>query len=173
MREQFRAVTSKVPEWFDIMGALPLVPNRATEKVYYRTMKRFQLQQKTYLEMLSDNNTLLDEEVAQQWLQKETRKLNVLMSRLEIYDSILEYQQRIGEPEGEGEGHGSRVSGVFFNEMLLAADHTSGNDKNIMRAIFTFRQAKMLLKSMSLKLLIQKGFVIADLNEIGLSLIHI
>ena len=82
-------------------------------------------------------------------LQKETRKQSLLESRIEIYDTVLQ-----------------EVTQVAFNEMRLAADHSSGNDTKAHRAIVTFRQARMLLRTVSLEYLVTDNNVIAHISKI-------
>ena len=50
--------------------------------------------------------------------------------------------------------------------MRLAADHSSGNDTKAHRAIVTFRQARMLLRTVSLEYLVTDNNVIADISKI-------
>ena len=50
--------------------------------------------------------------------------------------------------------------------MRLAADHSSGNDAKAHRAIVTFRQARMLLRTVSLEYLVTDNNVIADISKI-------
>ena len=96
-----------------------------------------------------DDEHLMDQEIAKQLLQKETRKQSLLESRIEIYDTVMQ-----------------AVTQVAFNEERLAADHCSGNDKHVRRVILTFKQARMLLGTVSLQYLVYDEMVIADISKI-------
>ena len=94
----------------------------------------------------SADENMCDAEAAKQLLQNETQKLNLLESRIEIYKTLY-----------------NDCSQATCNEMRLAADHTSRNEKAT-RAIVTFRQARKLLGSISLDRLIKDNKVIADMS---------
>ena len=66
-------------------------------------------------------------------LLRESQKLALLDSRLEIYDTVLQ-----------------QVEEIAFNEIRLATDHTSKNDTKVIRAIVTFKQARTLVDAVSL-----------------------
>ena len=79
-------------------------------------------------------------------LRRENRKLQLLQVRLHVYSIVLR-----------------DVTQVAFNEMRLAADHTSRNDLRVVRAILTFRQATLLLQHISLQH-ISAGRLIVDVS---------
>ena len=83
--------------------------------------------------------TECDLAATKQVLRREAQKLSLLESRLEIYATVLQ-----------------QVPQVAFNENRLANDHTSGNDSKVMRAIVTFRQARILVDQVSLTQIAQK-----------------
>ena len=75
--------------------------------------------------------------------------MSLVETRLEIYDTLLR-----------------GMTQVAFNEIRLAADHTSRNDRKAARTIVTFRQARMLLSVISLEDLINSNHVVADLSRL-------
>ena len=92
---------------------------------------------------------LIDVILAKSLIARETHKLLLLECRLEIYDTVCEHS-------------GTQVA---FNEERLAADHTSHNDTRAIRAIMTFRRAKMLLRHVSLESIVEKGMLLADISQ--------
>ena len=82
-------------------------------------------------------------------LRREVQKLSLLDSRVEIYTTVS-----------------SHITQVPFNEQRLPADHTSNNDLKAIRAIVTFRQAKMLINAVSLRNIADKGKLLIDLQQI-------
>ena len=81
-------------------------------------------------------------------LQSEARKLNLMESRLEIYETLLH-----------------DMTQVACNEIRLAADPTSRSEKAD-TTIVTFRQARMLLNAISLDDLINSHVVLADISDV-------
>ena len=111
-------------------------------------MKLLQQQQSKHVQApanFADKN-MCDAEAAKQLLQTETQKLNLLESRIAIYKTLHNH-----------------CSQATCNEMRLAADYTSRNEK-ASRAIVTFHQARMLLRSISYNNLIKDNKVIADMS---------
>ena len=83
-------------------------------------------------------------------LFRESNKLSLLECRLEIYTTIWQY-----------------VGQVAFNEFRLPSDYISKNDPNVMRAIVTFKQAKILVNAISLEELTKKNKLIIDISTIS------
>ena len=82
-------------------------------------------------------------------IRREAQKLSLLECRLEIYTTILEHTAQ-----------------VAFNEIRLATDHTSRNDSKAIRTIVTFKQAALLVQSISLTQILNKEKLIVDISTI-------
>ena len=156
LRCQLIGVASAVPNWTGMLVALPLVPNRASQMYDRDVMQQLWQEQARYVQYLAsqkratcDDEHPWDQEIAQQLLQKETRKQGLIESRMQIYDTVMQ-----------------AVTQVAFNEERLSADHCSGNDKHVRRVILTFKQARMLLGTVSLQYLVYDEMVIADISKI-------
>ena len=109
---------------------------------------------------------MCDAEATKELLQTETQKLNLLESRIAIYNTLHNDCSQVTTPAtrcGYGGPHQMRPFTILCNEMRLAADHTSKNEKAT-RAIVTFRQSRMLLGSISLDNLNKGNKVIADMR---------
>ena len=116
----FADVTSGVPDWTDDCAALPLLPSRASQKRYYDILKSLRENQARYVHLLTtikesyfDAATEWDLAAAKHVLRRESQKLSLLESRLEIYTTVS-----------------SHVTQVPYNEVRLPADHTSKNGTN-------------------------------------------
>ena len=94
--------------------------------------------------------TELDLTAVKQTIRRESQKLSLLECRLEIYNTISD-----------------QVAQVAFNEIRLAADHTSKNDTKVIRAIVTFKQAGLLVDGVSLTHIANENKLIVDISEIS------
>ena len=83
-------------------------------------------------------------------LRRESQKLSLLETRLEIYETVLQH-----------------VMQIAFNETRLATDHTSNNDPKVKRAIVTFKQAGMLVDAVSLTDIAKNNKLIADISKLS------
>ena len=135
----FTDVTSMVPDWTNYCTAIPLLPNRASQKQDYQNLTALRDHQARYLHLLTTMKlnhwhvaTKDDLETANHVLRREAHKLSLLDARLQIYNSVLQ-----------------KVTEVAFNEFRGANDHSSKNDNRSMRTNVTFRQAKMLIDNIS------------------------
>ena len=153
----FADVTSGVPDWTDYCAALPLLPSRASQKRDYEILKSLRENQARYVHLLTtikesyfDAATECDLAAAKHVLRRESQKLSLLDSRLEIYATVLQ-----------------QVAQVAFNEIRLATDHTSNNDTKVKRAIVTFKQAGMLVDAVSLTEIAKNNKLIVDISKIS------
>ena len=152
----FADVTSGVPDWTDFCESLPLLPNRASQKRDYETLKSLRDKQARYMDLLSKIKeryyhlaTELDLSDTKKLLRQESQKLSLLECRLEIYTTILDHTAQ-----------------VAFNEIQWATDHTSRNDSKAIRTIVTFKQAALLVQSISLTQILNKEKLIVDISRI-------
>ena len=153
----FADVTSGVPDWTDYCAALPLLPSRASQKRDYAILESLRENQARYVHLLTtikesyfDAATESDLVAAKHVLRRESQKLSLLESRLEIYATVLQ-----------------QVSQVAFNEIRLATDHTSNNDTKVKRAIVTFKQAGMLVDAVSVTEIVRDKKLIVDISKIS------
>ena len=153
----FADVTSGVPDWTDYCAALPLLPSRASQKRDYEILKSLRENQARYVHLLTtikesyfDAATEWDLAAAKHVLRRESQKLSLLECRLEIYNTISD-----------------QVAQVAFNEIRLAADHTSKNDTKVIRAIVTFKQAGRLVDGVSLPHIANENKLIVDISKIS------
>ena len=153
----FADVTSGVPDRAEHCAALPLLPSRASEKRDYEKLKSLRDMQARYVHYLGeikksyyDAATEYDLTVAKDVIRRESQKLSLLECRLEIYSTILE-----------------QVTQIAFNEIRLAADHTSNNDPKVIRAIVTFKQAGMLVDAVSLTEIANNQKLTVDISKLS------
>ena len=153
----FTDIITAVPDWRRMSAALPLLPSRASEKVDYDNLKlfrnnqaRFMDQLNTFKRMYFDAASESDLTAAKEVLRRESQKLSLLECRLELYTSVFE-----------------QITQVPFNEARLAADHTSHNDTKSIRAIVTFKQARMLVDAVSLKDIAENNKLIVDISRLS------
>ena len=104
----------------------------------------------TIKESYFDAATEYDLAAAKPVIRRESQKLSLLDSRLEIYATVLQ-----------------QVAQVAFNEIRLATDHTSNNDAKVKRAIVTFKQAGMLVDAVSLTEVAKHNKLIVDISNIS------
>ena len=104
----------------------------------------------TIKESYFDAATEWDLAAAKHVLRRESQKLSLLDSRLEIYATVLQ-----------------QVAQVAFNEIRLATDHTSNNDTKVKRTIVTFRQAGMLVDAVSLTEIAKTNKLIVNISKIS------
>ena len=153
----FADVTSGVPDWMDFCAAIALLPSRASEKRDYEILKSLRDKQARYVHLLArikesyfDAATKSDLTAAKHVLRRESQKLSLLECRVEIYSTILDY-----------------VAQVPFNEIRLATDHTSRNEPGVIRAIVTFKQARILVDSVLLTPIYKKNKLIVNISKIS------
>ena len=153
----FADVTSGVPDWTDYCAALPLLPSRASQKRDYEILKSLRENQARYVHLLTtikesyfDAATECDLAAAKHVLRRESQKLSLLDSRLEIYATVLQ-----------------QVEQVAFNEIRLATDHTSNNDTKVIRTIVTFKQAGILVDAISPTEITKNNKLIVDISKIS------
>jgi hypothetical protein len=108
---QFFELCAAVPDWMAMSTSLPMLPSRASEMYDRPIMETMKRQQARYVQMLmktfdSWGDDVSEKDAAQEMLQRETRKLSVLESRLDVYTIVA--VQRYGLPE---------LSQVFFNQI--------------------------------------------------------
>jgi hypothetical protein len=151
----FADVTSQVPDWTDYCAAVPLLPSRASQKRDYEKLKSLRENQARYVHYLStikesyfDAATEYDLAAAKHVIRRESQKLSLLDSRLEIYATVLQH-----------------VAEVAFNEIRLATDHTSKNDTKVKRAIVTFKQAGMLVDAVERTEIVKNNKLIVDISK--------
>ena len=144
-----------MPDWTDYCAALPLLPSRASQKRDYEILQSLRESQARYVHLLTtikesyfDAATEWDLAAAKHVLRRESQKLSLLDSRLEIYATVLQ-----------------QVAQVAFNEIRLATDHTSKNDPNVNRTIVTFKQAGMLVDAVSLTEITESNKLIVDISQ--------
>jgi len=94
--------------------------------------------------------TETDLAAAKHVFRRESQKLSLLETRIEIHTTI---SQQIGQ--------------VGFNEVRLATDHSSNNDTKVKRAIVTFKQAGMLVDAVSLEHIANSCKLIVDIENIS------
>ena len=87
---------------------------------------------------------------AEQVLRRESHKLNLLNSRLQIYETVLQ-----------------QTSEVAFNEFRLSSTRTSRNDPKVQRAIVTFEQTGVLVDAASPTEITNNNKLIVDVAKIN------
>ena len=72
----------------------------------------------------------------------------MLEGRVDIYSTVLGY-----------------TSQIAFNEMRLAYDHSNKNNNKVIRAIVSFKHAKMLVSAISQEYIIRKKKLVVDISK--------
>ena len=146
-----------MPDWTDHCAAILLLPSRASQNHDYEILKSLRENQARYVHLLTttkesyfDAATEWDLAAGKHVFRRESHKLSLLESRLEIYAAVLQ-----------------QVAQVAFNEIRLAADHTSKNDTKVIRAIVTFKQAGLLVDGVSLPHIANENKLIVDISKIS------
>ena len=81
-------------------------------------------------------------------LRRESHKLSLLDCRVAIYETVLEH-----------------VEHIAFNEIQVANDHTSNNDKKVKRTMVTFQQSVQLVDAISEKYIADYNKLIVDISN--------
>ena len=154
----FADVTAGVPDWTGVCASIPLLPSRASEKRDYMMLRLLRDEQARYVDLLFNIKerhfnvaTAWDLKIAKQTLRRESQKLSLLECRLEIYTTTLEYFRQA----------------IPFNEIRLPSDHASSNEKQVVRAILTFKQAELLVDAVLLPRMAKEGKLIVDISKIS------
>ena len=81
-------------------------------------------------------------------LRRESHKLSLLYCRVAIYETVLDH-----------------VEHIAFNEIQVANDHTSNNDKKVKRTMVTFQQAMQLVDAISDTYIADYNKLIVDISN--------